>query len=74
MFITPCKGFWGLCRWSKRNNVLHFILSDNSLKYYFQRTLLMWSNIVNVALPLYNGFSTGVYVDGHIELMFHYHL
>ena len=57
---------------SKRINVLYFILSDNSLEYYFQRSLQMWSNIINVSLPLVKGFSAGVYVDGHIEIMLHY--
>ena len=34
----------------------------------------MWSNIINVALPLVKGFAAGVYVDGHIEIMFTYPL
>ena len=49
---------------------LHFILSDNSLEYYFQRTIRMWSKRINVALPLVKGFAAGVYVDGQKEIMF----
>ena len=53
---------------------LHFILSDNSLKYYFQRSLQIWSKRNNVSLPPVKGFAAGVYVDGHIEIMLHYPL